>query len=45
MKKTPFILLIIFLTNLSLQAQIKAETPFDIYINDFYSKSNEARNI
>ena len=45
MKKTPLILLIIFLTNLSLQAQIKAETPFDIYINDFYSKSNEARNI
>ena len=44
MKKTPFILLIIFLTNLSLQAQIKAETPFDVYMNDFYSKSNEARN-
>ena len=45
MKKTPFILLIVFLTNLSLPAQIKAESPFDIYMNDFYSKSNEARNI
>ena len=45
MKKTPFILLIIFLTNLSLPTKIRAETPFDIYMNDFYSKSNEARNI
>ena len=45
MKKTPFILLIIFLTNLSLQAQIKAETPFEVHINEFFSKSNEARNI
>ena len=45
MKKTPIIILIIFLTNLSLPTQIKAETPFDVYMNDFYSKSNEARNI
>ena len=45
MKKTPFIILIIFLTNLSLPTQIKAETPFDVYMNDFYTKSNEARNI
>ncbi len=45
MKKTPFILLIIFLTNLSLTTQARAQTPFDVYMNDFYSKSNEARNI
>ena len=45
MKKAPFILLITFLTNLSLQTQIRAETPFDVYMNDFYSKSNQARNI
>ena len=45
MKKTPFILLIIFLTNLPSPIRIKAETPFNIYMNDFYSKSNEARNI
>ena len=45
MKKTPFILLIIFLINLSLTTQTRAQTPFDVYMNDFYSKSNEARNI
>tara|TARA_Y100000589_G_scaffold18333_1_gene15196 strand:+ start:420 stop:749 length:330 start_codon:yes stop_codon:yes gene_type:complete len=45
MKKRHFIILIIFFTNLSLPAQIRAVTPFDVYMNDFYSKSNEARNI
>ena len=45
MKKTAFILIIIFLTNFSLTTQIKAETTFDEYLNDFYSKSSEARNI
>ena len=45
MKLEAFILLIIFFTNLFLPTQDKAETPFDVYMNDFYSKSNEARNI
>ena len=45
MLKITFILLIFFLTNLFLINPIKAETPLDVYMNDFYSKSNEATQI
>ncbi len=45
MKLGPFILLIIFFTNLFLPTQVKAEISFDLYMNDFYSKSKEAKDI
>ena len=45
MFKITFILFIFFLTNLFLINPIKAETPLDVYMNDFYSKSNEAKQI
>jgi len=45
MKLGAFILLIIFFTNLFLPTQVKAETQFDVYMNDFYSKSREAKDI
>ena len=45
MKRKTFILFILCLTNLFLLNPILAETPLDIYINDFYSKSNEAKQI
>ena len=45
MKKTSFTLLAIFFANLMIANQIVAETTFDFYINDFYNKSNEARQI
>ncbi len=45
MFKIILILFIFFLTNLFLLTPIKAETLLDIYMNDFYSKSNEAKQI
>ena len=45
MKPVPFILLLIFFTNLSLSTPIYAEKSLDDYMQDFYSKSNEARKI
>tara|TARA_Y100000589_G_scaffold289308_1_gene291373 strand:+ start:116 stop:466 length:351 start_codon:yes stop_codon:yes gene_type:complete len=45
MQKIIFILLIIILTNLFLLNPINAETALDFYMNDFYSKSNEAKQI
>ena len=45
MKRKIFILLVFCLTNLFLLNPILAETPLDVYMNDFYSKSNEAKQI
>ena len=45
MKRKNQILLIFFFTNLCLLNPILAETPLDVYMNDFYSKSNEASQI
>ena len=45
MKRKTFIFLIFFFTNLFLLNPILAETPLDFYMNDFYSKSNEAKQI
>tara|TARA_Y100000589_G_scaffold287131_1_gene287705 strand:+ start:156 stop:485 length:330 start_codon:yes stop_codon:yes gene_type:complete len=45
MKRKNFLLLIFCLANLFLLNPIKAETPLDVYMNDFYSKSNEAKQI
>jgi len=36
---------IVFLVTIISPVQIHADTAFDVYINDFYSKSNEARKI
>ena len=40
-----FISISIFLTFILSTNQTSAETPLDVYINDFYSKSNEASKI
>ena len=45
MKKLIFAFLLILLTLSSLPNQTLAETPFDIYMNDFYSKSKAASKI
>ena len=45
MKRKNFILLIFCFTNLFLINPISAETPLDFYMNDFYTKSNEASQI
>jgi len=45
MKKKCFILFIFCFTNLFLINPILAETPLDVYMNDFYSKSNKAKQI
>ena len=45
MKKFIFISILIFLTSSISPSQSLAETPLDVYMNDFYSKSNEARTI
>ena len=45
MKRKNLILLIFCLVNLFLLNPIIAETPLDVYMNDFYSKSNEAKQI
>ena len=37
--------LLILLTFIVSPNQMLAETPLDVYMNDFYSKSNEARKI
>ena len=45
MKRKTFILLIFCFVNLFLLNPIMAETPLEVYMNDFYSKSNEAKHI
>ena len=45
MKRKTLILLIFCFTNLCLLNPILAETSLDVYMNDFYSKSNEAKQI
>ena len=45
MKKLIFVFILIVLTSSILPNQLLAETPLDVYINDFYSKSNEASKI
>tara|TARA_Y100001978_G_C23352769_1_gene272806 strand:- start:120 stop:449 length:330 start_codon:yes stop_codon:yes gene_type:complete len=45
MQKVNFLLLIYFFTNLFLITPIQAETPLDFYMNDFYYKSNKAKQI
>ncbi len=44
-KRKTFIFIILFFTNLFLLNPILAETALDVYMNDFYSKSNEAKQI
>ena len=45
MRKLIFAFLLILLTLSISSNQILAETALDVYIDDFYSKSNEARKI
>ena len=45
MRKLIFTSIFIFLTLFISPNKTLAETPLDIYIDDFYSKSNEANNI
>ena len=45
MTKLIFASLLILLTLSISPYQIHAETPFDVYMDDFYSKSNEASKI
>ena len=45
MKRFILIYLLILLTFIVLPNKTEAETPIDVYINDFYSKSNEASKI
>ena len=45
MSKFLFISLLILLTFIISPNQTLAETPLNVYINDFYSKSNEANKI
>ncbi len=44
-KRKTFNFLILFFTNLFLLNTVLAETALDVYMNDFYSKSNEAKEI
>ena len=45
MRKFIFTILLISLTSSIFWNQALAETPLDIYMNDFYSKSNQASKI
>ena len=45
MKIFVFISFIIFLVTIISPVEIFAETALDVYMNDFYSKSNEASKI
>jgi len=45
MSRFIFITLLILLTFIVSPKQMLAETPLDVYMNDFYTKSNEARKI
>ena len=45
MKSLIFISLLILLNLIISPNRTLAETPLDVYMNDFYSKSNEARKI
>ena len=45
MRRLFFPSLLILLTFIISPNQALAETPLDVYMNDFYSKSNEARKI
>ena len=45
MKRFIFIYLLILLSFIVSPNKTEAETPIDVYINDFYTKSNEASKI
>ena len=45
MKRKTFILIIFCFTNLFLLTPLLAETPLEVYMNDFYTKSNKAKEI
>ena len=45
MKRKTFILLVFCITNLFLLNPLLAETPLEVYMNDFYTKSNKAKEI
>ena len=45
MRRLIFISLLFLFTLIFSPNQTVAETPLDVYMNDFYSKSNEARKI
>ena len=45
MSRFIIIFFLILLTFIVLPNQTLAETPLDVYMNDFYSKSNEASKI
>ena len=45
MRKFIFASLLVLFIFISSSTQILAETPLDVFMNDFYSKSNEARKI
>ena len=45
MKKIIFYFLVIFIINIYISSQISAENELDFYMNDFYTKSNEASQI
>jgi len=45
MKKISLIIFMVFLTYFFLPNKIKAETALDVYMNDFYDKSNEAKKL
>ena len=45
MKRKTFILIIFCFTNLFLLNPLLAETPLEVYMNDFYTKSNKAKEI
>ena len=45
MRKSIFVLFLILLTLCISMNQVLAETPINEYMDDFYSKSNEARKI
>ena len=45
MKKISLIIFMVLLTYFFLPNKIKAETALDVYMNDFYDKSNEAKKL
>ena len=45
MKRIIIYFLVIFIINIYILNQVKAENELDFYMNDFYTKSNEARQI
>ena len=45
MKRLIIYLLVIFIINIYISNQVNAENELDFYMNDFYTKSNEASQI